>query len=386
MRVVGANVYSLRIPFIEEFRHSTKARSFSDSFVVKLSSQDGAVGFGEGVARPYVTGETVARSLEHIKSVLWPAIERADYPDIIPSADPVAALAPVAQSLPDETEVDVIAYHAARGACEMAIIDLILRHQNLSLAVLLPPKRSTVIYSGVIGSYSLEETVRVAQRFKAMDISQVKIKIGQDGDKERVAIVREIFGPSVSIRVDANCAYDVDTAISVLNKLAEFGIDSAEQPIPRGDPDDLAQVKAESPIPVMVDESLVTIADATRLIDAGACDLFNLRLSKCGGVARVLEIAELASNAHLGIQLGCQVGETAILSAMGRHVAAFLDDLAFVEGSYGDLLLTEDLSTQSLAFGKGGVAGLLEGPGLGIDVCEDRLSKYALAVMRLGDS
>ncbi len=386
MRVFGVTVYSLRIPFVEEFRHSTKARSFSDSFVVRLNSKDGAVGFGEGVARPYVTGETVERSLEHIKTVLWPATEHADYPDVVPGADPVAALAPVVQSLPDETEADVIAFHAARGAYEMAIIDLILRQQDLSLAVILPPKRSTVIYSGVISSASVEEAVRVAKRFRAMDISQVKIKIGEGGDKERVAAVRETFGPSVSLRVDANGAYDVDTAISVLNNLAEFGIDSAEQPIPRGDPDDLARVKAASPIPVMVDESLVTLADAKRLIDAGACDLFNLRLSKCGGVARVLEMAQLASKAHLGIQLGCQVGETAILSAVGRHVAAFLEGLAFVEGSYGDLLLTEDVSTQSIAFGKGGVAGLLQGPGLGIDVCEDRLSKYARGVMRLGDS
>ena len=86
----------------------------------------------------------------------------------------------------------------------------------------------------------------------------------------------------------------------------------------------------------------------------------------------------------LQLQLGCQVGETAILSAAGRHVAAYLEDLVFVEGSYGNLLLTEDVSENNVTFGQGGKAPVLQGPGLGVKVCEDRLRKYADTITRLG--
>ena len=65
-------------------------------------------------------------------------------------------------------------------------------------------------------------------------------------------------GPAVSLRVDANCAYTPDEAVSTLEALAPFDVVCAEQPIPRGDPAVLANVRSRSPIPIMADESLVT--------------------------------------------------------------------------------------------------------------------------------
>ena len=85
----------------------------------------------------------------------------------------------------------------------------------------------------------------------------------------------------------------------------------------------------------------------------------------------------MAREAGIGFQLGCQVGETAILSATGRHVAAHLNDAKFVEGSYGTLLLEEDIADESVEFGYAGNAPLLKGAGLGIRVREDLLQKYA---------
>ncbi|NJS16485.1 MAG: enolase, partial [Nostocaceae cyanobacterium CSU_2_110] len=158
---------------------------------------------------------------------------------------------------------------------------------------------------------------------------------------------------------------------------------SVEQPIPRCKPETLAELKAKSPIPIMVDESLVTLEDAKTLIANNACDFFNLRISKCGGIAQTLEIAKLALSKGIKLQLGCQVGETAILSAAGRHLAAYLDDLLFIEGSYGKLLLTEDISTESIHFGNGGKAGLLRKPGLGIEVKNSILEKYAHKIINL---
>ena len=325
MKIVGATCFALRIPFVEAFGHSASVRSRSDSVVVRLTADDGAVGYGEGLPRPYVTGETVETCVDHIAHCLWPAIAEFDFPALTPGPDPVRVLAPVDRALPDGEANGVVAWHAARAACELALIDVLLQHQKLSLGEILRPKRTAVTYSGVITGGSVDNAVRLARVCVEYGLQAIKIKIDREGACDRVAAVREAVGPSVSLRVDANCAYTPDEAIATLAALAPFDVACAEQPIPRGDPAALARVRSRSPIPIMADESLVTLSDAEALIAAGACDFFNLRVSKCGGVVRTLAIARLAARAGLRMQLGCQVGESAILSAAGRHVAAHLD-------------------------------------------------------------
>lgn len=388
MRIIGATIYALQIPFVEAFSHSTKSRQFSDSFIVRVTAADGTTGYGEGVARPYVTGETVEASLGYIENQLWPSICAADYPDLVPGADPVTALSALACTLPDQETPGIIAWHGARAAVELALIDCRLKQQKLSLAHILPPKRAFVTYSGVITAGALEKAVQHAKHFKLFGIKQLKIKIGGSGEETvaRVRLIRQTVGSSCSLRLDANGAYDdAASALAILTQLAGFNIEAVEQPLRRGLPAELAELKKQSPIPVMVDESLVTLADARALIDAGACDYFNLRVSKCGGITRTLEMAEMATRAGLRLQLGSQVGETAILSAAGRHVAAYLDNVDFLEGSYGTLLLKEDVGRDSINFGHGGRAPVLRGHGLGVKVREEILDKYAVARKRLGE-
>lgn len=383
MRIREATIYGLRIPFVESFNHSTSSRHGSDSIVVRLVAEDGTTGYGEGVARSYVTGETVDASLAHITNNLLPAVFKQDFPELSPGPDPLLSLAPIDEALPEEAATNgVIAWHAARCAVETALIDCLLKCQRLSLAQLLAPARRVVIYSGIITAGSIEKAVQHAKFFKLLKLCQLKIKI-DDGEEtlRRVEAVRAVVGPGVSLRLDANGAYDVTRAIRFLSKLADLNIAAVEQPIARGRPESLAEVKRHSPVPIMVDESLVTLADARALIEAGACDYFNLRLSKCGGITRTLRMARLAESAGLRLQLGSHVGETAILSAAGRHVAAHLRDPSFVEGSYGQMLLTEDVTTDSITFGHGGRAPTLRGHGLGIRVREESLCRFARTVI-----
>ena len=150
-----------------------------------------------------------------------------------------------------------------------------------------------------------------------------------------------------------------------------------EQPVPVKDLEGMKRVRAESGIPVMADESLVTLEQARQLIELGACDYFNIRLSKNGGITGSLAIAKLAHEAGIKIQVGAQVGETGILSAAGRTFAAYLPALEFAEGSFGTWLLAEDLTYESVAFGLGGRAPLLKTRGLSVTVREDVLERLA---------
>jgi muconate cycloisomerase len=168
-----------------------------------------------------------------------------------------------------------------------------------------------------------------------------------------------------------------------LQSLAKFKLAAIEQPVRADDVAGMKRVRNESGIPVMADESLVTIDQARRLIELGACDLFNIRLSKNGGITGSLAIAKLAQETGIKIQVGAQVGETAILSAAGRTFAAHLPALEFAEGSFGTWLLAEDITSENIAFGYGGRAPLLKTRGLSVTVNEDTLERLAVEKFEL---
>lgn len=373
MRITSACIYVMNIPFVESFSHSLSERAHSDSILVKVTTDAGICGFGEGAPRSYVTGETRDACVDHVKNRLLPAVVGL-------SLDGIAinqALTEIDHLIPDATAEGTVVWNASRCAVELAILDCLFRANELSIGCVLPPEKDVVVYSAVIGTGSIGKAEMMAHRCKAMGIKHVKVKVSGCEDVERIAAVRNVLGSSVSMRVDANAGFERTSAIQFLKSVEKYDIDCIEQPLPRGSDVDMAALRTVSPIPLMADESIVTIQDARRLIEKKAVDYFNLRLSKCGGVRRTLAIADLARSAGVGLQLGCQVGETAILSAAGRHVAAHLKDLRFVEGSYGAYLLVEDVSHESVALGAGGSGSMLTGVGLGVTVREEILEKYA---------
>ena len=394
MRIRKLTCYALNIPFVEEFRHSAKSRAFSDSIVVKLESDEGCTGFGEAVPRPYVTGENVETCVEALAGRFWTNLQGRKWPDLNAKGPVLDRLAILLDGPTDpawnpggpatENASPVLAWNAARCALELALLDGLLRKAGRSLGDILPSRRKTVPYSGVITSGSPENAAKTARHLRAFGIRTLKIKTGGPDEEAVVAAVRQAAGPEASLRIDANGAYPLLEAASRLASLAIHDIACAEQPVTRGEPRLMAELCKAAPIPLMADESLVTLADAAALADAGAFDFFNLRLSKCGGFGPCLKIASLARESGVLMQLGCQVGETAILSAAGRHLAAHLDDLVWVEGSFGTLLLSEDVGRAKVQFGHGGLAPILRGPGLGVDVDEDVLRRHAVSVVERG--
>jgi len=298
----------------------------------------------------------------------------------VPSADDLDSLAAF---VPETGLAGAIAPHASRAALELAVLDCALRRAGCPLAKLMPLRRSSVFYSGVITAGPVARAVQHARQMRAIGLSDIKLKVGFDDDVARVTAVREALGHDASLRLDANGAWSFDRAVEVLHGLTHLGIAAVEQPLPRGPVEELARLRRSTPVPIMVDESLVTEGDARALIAAEAAEFFNVRISKCGGLSRSLAVASAGLSAGLGVQIGSQVGETAILSAAGRHLAATLPAVAFVEGSFGTLLLAEDVSVESVRFGHRGEAPILTGSGLGIHVVEERLRRRAVAVREL---
>jgi muconate cycloisomerase len=382
LRVNGLTIYRLRIPFHQTFSHALHNRDESDAIIVKVRGSDGRSGFGEGLPRAYVTGETSESMIARIRDVFAPRVFQEKFYPGWQTMEQLQSL------LPDWTRNSqlgdgVIAWNAAFCAVELALIDWSLRADHSALADYLPPSRLEVVYSGVISADSPKDAAALAKRMARLGINQIKVKVGTDEDAARLEVVRQAIGDNVELRADANGAWNVTAAIERLKSLERFNLAMIEQPVPAEDIAGMKQVRAQCGIPVMADESLVTLDQARRLIEQSACDLFNIRLSKNAGITGSLAIAKLAREAGIKIQVGAQVGETAILSAAGRALAAHLPELACAEGSFGTWLLTEDIAFENLAFGLGGRAPLLKSRGLSVTVKEETLERLTVEKIEL---
>jgi muconate cycloisomerase len=237
-----------------------------------------------------------------------------------------------------------------------------------------------VQYSGAIMSSVGFKLRLAALKLRLYCFRQIKVKVGIAGqdDADRLRWVRRRAGRKMDLRVDANEAWSPAEAVERIRALEPAGITSVEQPLPHADVGALADIRRLVKVPIMLDESLCSLADAEQAAAQGTCDLFNLRLSKCGGFLPALRLAQFARRYGLGYQLGCQIGETALLSAAGRHFACSVAGLRYVEGSYDRHLVREALGTADLTFGWGGWAPALPGPGLGMAVDRSALERVTI--------
>jgi L-alanine-DL-glutamate epimerase-like enolase superfamily enzyme len=185
---------------------------------------------------------------------------------------------------------------------------------------------------------------------------RLKLKLGGgDGlDVERVRAVRAVA--QVPLQVDVNEYWEPDEALENVRALAELGVEYVEQPLPAGDPGG-ARLKAESQLPIYVDEDVHTLADVAPC--AERAHGINIKLAKSGGIREAVRMAHAARALGLGVMLGCMV-ESGLGIAAGAQVASLCDHVDLD----GNLLLAED-PWEGIAF-EDGVQVPSERPGLGV--------------------
>lgn len=212
-----------------------------------------------------------------------------------------------------------------------------------------------------------------AERWAAEGFSTFKLKLGAGDDVGQVRAVRDALGPRMKIRLDANAAWDVETAVRALNEVEPFGIELVEQPA--ATLDDLATIGAATAIPIAGDESIESRVDAEAAICADACDIAATKLSKVGGPEETIEIAEVMPS-YISSALDGPVG-----IAAAAQVAQTLDAAPDAPGlAHG--LATQRLFTSTIASVecelRDGMLHLPPGPGLGIEIDEEALWRHRL--------
>jgi len=376
-------VWTYKIPMRVRFEHARAGRSESAGILVRLALSDGTVGWGEGIPRDYVTGETLESAVDIIRTVYAERLTRD---------------APLAE---EPVEDGPVVHNAAWCACELAYLDAVGRSRRTRVAEMLDgrvemkPSRLLRRVSAILSAGSTEKVRRNLRMMRLLAFRDYKLKVGRDADLDEANLaechrqlgrgIRRKRGPTRrTLRVDANGAWDLPEAVRRAEGLARWGIVAVEQPLAKGNEGPLAELRRRTSVPIMLDESLTTVREAERLVRGGQVDLFNIRISKNGGLVQSLRLAALARKTGVDFQLGCMVGETGILSAAGRIFLELVGrNVRFSEGSYGRFLLRADVTRERLSFGYGGFVRPMTGPGLGVHVVPRKVREVGKRVLRI---
>ncbi|MFL5880469.1 MAG: enolase C-terminal domain-like protein, partial [Actinomycetota bacterium] len=208
--------------------------------------------------------------------------------------------------------------------------------------------------------------------------ASIKLKMGAlepAADVARVEKIASSLAQVASVRVDLNGAWDELTATRLLPRLQQAGIDLVEQPTPAWDLDALARLSGLLRIPVMADESLRSDHDALTLATRRAADVFSLKIGKSGGYLATQRIAAVAQAAGIPCHGGTGI-ESSLGTLAGAHLLATLPAVTYGSELFGPLLMTDGLLAEPLDY-RDGALHLPDGPGLGIDLDEDRVARYA---------
>jgi len=329
MRLVKANLYRFSKDFLFGFLSPQTRRKRTESLILRLQFEGGIEGYGESAPRAYVTGETPIRVEALMRRIFLPFLFSREIRNI---ADIRQGLDALEERCRLENEGP---YLSALGAVDLALLDALGKQKKAPLSRLLGAASRPAEPNSIAVPILSREKIRKLHALLPPDqFKYAKILMGDDDreNRDRIALIRSLFGEGVEIRIEVNGKWDLERAVSQLERLRGLGIQAVEQPLPRGDLEGLKKLRERISLPIILDESICATSDAEQAFRLGVCDMINIKISKCGGLMRSVQLADWARARDIPFQLGSHVGETDILLNAGKHFAAASPDLVYYEG------------------------------------------------------
>jgi muconate cycloisomerase len=370
------DLFAVDLPFKVTVRHAAAARTTSDSLFLRARLDNGVEGWGEALPRAYVSGESREQAFALLRDTVLPALVGRSFGSL-PEA--VSFLEKCDGKAPPEWVRPEVPQTSAWCSVDLALLDAFGRATGEPARPAVGAKAPAAAdlrryrYSGVVSAGRGWPYALSLLKIRAFGFRQVKLKLEHDGAVRAARTARRLLGRRVDLRVDANMAWGVEQALEIIGQLQTVGIRSFEQPIAADDLAGLARLVAEAPAGIMVDEGLTDRESLQRFITHRACTAANVRISKCGGLIGAYARCREALDAGLMLQVGCQVGESSLLSAAHLTLLSALAPLTpgvqFAEGCFGRHLLREDPAAPLVQFGYGGRPPRRPpGAGLGVQV------------------
>ncbi len=301
MKITHTEIYRFSIR-MEPFVIATGTMDYAQNIFVRIYTDSGIYGVGECSAFPMIVGETQDTCL----------VLAQDFARLWKGKNPLA--------LTDRlTELDtyIARNTTAKSAFDIALHDLAAKAAGLPLFKYLGGAVRPITTDITIGIGSPEEMAAKAVLFKKQGAEVLKVKLGKapEADIARIRAIRDAIGLQTTIRVDANQGWTYDDAVRALQGLQIFDIEFCEQPMRSYDDHLLAQLRNETTIPLMADESCYDHRDATRLAVQAACDYVNIKFSKSGGIAEALRIQQAMGTYGIPCMIGGMLESRVGLSA-----------------------------------------------------------------------
>ncbi|MEZ5312618.1 MAG: enolase C-terminal domain-like protein [Thermoanaerobaculia bacterium] len=381
--ISGFELFATDLPFRVAFKHSAAARTGSESLFLRCRLADGTEGWGESLPREYVTGESRDAAFERLAGTILPALVGRSFADL---SAVEAFLAGCDGRAPRELVDPATPQTAAWCAVDLALLDSFGRAEGARpLAGESQHLPAGLRYSGVLSAETGWKKSLLLLLHRLLGFRAIKLKVGPETGAREIRRIRRWLGRGIELRADANMGWSFEQARTRMPEMARAGVVSFEEPIAADDLDGMSRLVAETGLELMADESFSTRESLDELVARRAATAVNARISKCGGLVATLARCREARAAGLVVQVGCQVGESSLLSAAHLRLTAAVGEVRFAEGCFGTLLLDEDPGRPEVRFHRGGRApGSPGGPGLGVAIDRDCVARHSSRSLAIG--
>ncbi len=347
MSKLGLEAWLLEIPLKEPFRIALGTSTVSRNIVVRLVGEDGIAGWGEASSSKKVLNETIEDVIDTLTKFVG-GID-IDYT----SVERIYEFLGSFEGAP-----------SAKAALDMALLDLYAKDLGKPLWRVIGGYRESVETDITIGIMEPEEQAKRAVKYVEEGFRALKLKLGLEPEKdvERVRAVRDAVGEGIKIRVDANQGWSVEEAKWVIDRITSYDVELVEQPVRWDDLEGMREVRRESPVPIVADESVKTPSDALRVAEMDAADIINIKLMKSRGILGALRTAAISEAAGIKNMIGC-MGESRLGITAGVHVAQAVRNIVVYDLD-ADLLQAEEVFSGGASIERG-VRRVEDVPGLG---------------------
>ena len=362
LTIQQVDLYKLSIPLIEPFITSLGKDEAAHNVLVKITTKERIIGFGE--CSPYmpINGESQDTCFT-VGQYFAKALKGKNALDIEGCVQLMDSIIYANTSI--KSAFDIALYDIAAQQAGVPLYQFIGGNNN---------KTITTDYTVSVGD--IDKMVADALKIQAQGYPAIKVKLGKNGktDVLRMKAIREAVGPAIPLRIDANQGWSVEEAIETLQALAAFDIQHCEEPIPRWAFMRLPEVKKQSPVPIMADECCGDDHDAERLIGLKACDYFNIKLGKSGGIFKALKMVKMAEAANIHLQVGAMIESRLAMTAFA-HFALCSPQIEHYDFDTS-LMLKEDVVSGGIQYKENGVVEVPGTPGLGAWIEEKQLQRF----------
>lgn len=363
MNIKSVKVSMIRLPMKQPFSVAYETYYDMPSIIVRIETDHGLVGYGEGVPDQHVTGETVESVYAILTRYLGPLLIDENPFNI--------------EHIHNKMDQAIHGAPTAKAAIDIACYDLMGKGSGQPVYNLLGGRyHSFLTIPHVVGIQDVEGTVQESCTAVEQGYTSLKIKVGLDPkeDVQRIRAIRKAVGAHVRIRVDANQGWkNRSTSLSILKQVEDCDIDWIEQPVMADDISALAGIRSQTSIPVMVDEGLHGHKDMLEVIEKKAADLINIKLMKCGGIYPALKLVSQAEMCGMDCIVGSMI-ESSVATAAGAHLALAKKVIIANEMS-GPLLFSQDVASLDYRDNQLHVNTC---PGLGIEVNEQIVKELTI--------